>query len=170
MMQFGNEAPRSSPFSHPDNFCTFDIIGKLAFSSDFGCLETSKYHPWVRLAAFQQREIETLKEMKRQGMRLIPALLEKMFAKNKQEFLGYTEYVYSICAILHRIRGSGHDDDDKNYPNNKRNRQKLDERIQLGSAPDVMDSFLHNKDGIVGWHSPDRQAVIWKGNLGMNVC
>lgn len=29
--------------------------------------------------------------MKRQGMKLLPAILEKMFAKKKQEFLGYTE-------------------------------------------------------------------------------
>ncbi|KAI1387748.1 cytochrome P450 [Hypoxylon trugodes] len=29
------------------NFTTFDIIGNLGFGSDFGCLENSKYHPWV---------------------------------------------------------------------------------------------------------------------------
>jgi cytochrome P450 len=30
------------------NFTTFDVIGNLAFGSDFGCLENSYYHPWVR--------------------------------------------------------------------------------------------------------------------------
>ncbi|KAI1153547.1 cytochrome p450 monooxygenase [Nemania diffusa] len=29
------------------NFTTFDVIGNLAFGSDFGCLENSSYHPWV---------------------------------------------------------------------------------------------------------------------------
>lgn len=74
-----------------DNFCTFDIIGKFAFSSDFGCLESSRYHPWVRLVVFQQREIEWITEMKRQGLTFIVAIIKKIFAKHKQEFLGYTE-------------------------------------------------------------------------------
>ncbi len=29
------------------NFTTFDIIGDLAFGESFGCLEESRYHPWV---------------------------------------------------------------------------------------------------------------------------
>ncbi|KAI0457256.1 cytochrome p450 monooxygenase [Xylaria acuta] len=29
------------------NFTTFDVIGNLAFGSDFGCLANSRYHPWV---------------------------------------------------------------------------------------------------------------------------
>ncbi|EXJ90170.1 hypothetical protein A1O3_03239 [Capronia epimyces CBS 606.96] len=29
------------------NFFTFDVIGDLAFAESFGCLETSKYHPWI---------------------------------------------------------------------------------------------------------------------------
>lgn len=31
------------------NFCTFDVIGDLAFGEPFGCLESSNYHPWVAL-------------------------------------------------------------------------------------------------------------------------
>lgn len=76
-----------------DNFCTFDIIGKFAFSSDFGCLESSRYHPWVRLVVFQQREIEWITEMKRQGLTFVTAMIKKVFAKSMREFLGYTEYV-----------------------------------------------------------------------------
>ncbi|KAK2063461.1 cytochrome P450 [Colletotrichum caudatum] len=30
------------------NYCTFDIIGDLAFSESFGCLEDERLHPWVR--------------------------------------------------------------------------------------------------------------------------
>lgn len=31
------------------NYTTFDIIGDLSFGEPFGCLESSTYHPWVRL-------------------------------------------------------------------------------------------------------------------------
>lgn len=31
------------------NWTTFDIIGDLGFGSPFGCLDSSDYHPWVRL-------------------------------------------------------------------------------------------------------------------------
>ncbi|KAK3903621.1 hypothetical protein C8A05DRAFT_14442 [Staphylotrichum tortipilum] len=30
------------------NFTTFDVIGDLAFGEPFGCLEDSRYHPWVK--------------------------------------------------------------------------------------------------------------------------
>ncbi|KAF9875733.1 cytochrome p450 [Colletotrichum karsti] len=30
------------------NYCTFDIIGDLAFGEPFGCLDNCDYHPWVR--------------------------------------------------------------------------------------------------------------------------
>lgn len=42
---------------------------------------------------FQQREIEWITEMKRQGLTLLVAAIKKIFARHKQEFLGYTEYV-----------------------------------------------------------------------------
>ncbi|KAF6822561.1 trichothecene c-15 hydroxylase [Colletotrichum plurivorum] len=31
------------------NYTTFDIIGDLAFGESFGCLDSSDYHPWVKL-------------------------------------------------------------------------------------------------------------------------
>lgn len=31
------------------NWATFDIIGDLAYGNQFGCLERSSYHPWVKL-------------------------------------------------------------------------------------------------------------------------
>jgi hypothetical protein len=33
------------------NWTTFDIIGNLAFGSDFGCLQGSDWHPWVKMMA-----------------------------------------------------------------------------------------------------------------------
>lgn len=127
---------------YQDNFCTFDIIGKFAFSSDFGCLESSRYHPWVRLVVFQQREIEWITEMKRQGLTFVVAIIKKIFAKHKQEFLGYTEYGLAdlISTIVQECVGEDA---------NERHRQKLNERIRLGSQSDVMEGILNNKDGMV---------------------
>jgi len=31
------------------NFTTFDMIGELAFGESFHCLESSSYHPWVKM-------------------------------------------------------------------------------------------------------------------------
>lgn len=70
-------------------------------------------------------------------------MIKKIFAKAMREFLGYTEYVFATT-----------------FPNLFRetpldlmlmlnDRQKLNERIRLGSQPDVMDGILNNKDGMV---------------------
>lgn len=45
----------------------------------------------MKIIAFQQKEIEFIGEMNRQGLRFITAILMKIFAKNKMEFMGYTE-------------------------------------------------------------------------------
>ncbi|TLD11796.1 hypothetical protein PspLS_11649 [Pyricularia sp. CBS 133598] len=101
------------------NFCTFDILGELAFSSSFGCLESARYHPWVKIIAFQQKEIEWIGELNRQGLRFITSIIMKILAKNKLEFMGYTI-------------------------------DKLTKRMELGSQPDIIESLLNNKEGIVG--------------------
>uniref|UniRef100_P9WEF1 Cyotochrome P450 monooxygenase vniB n=1 Tax=Virgaria nigra TaxID=1085564 RepID=VNIB_VIRNI len=40
------------------NFTTFDILGELAFSDSFHCLDNSAYHPWVRSIFLGVRGIE----------------------------------------------------------------------------------------------------------------
>jgi cytochrome P450 len=40
-------------------FFTFDVIGDLAFAEPFGCLEQSKYHPWIDFA-FESLVMATL--------------------------------------------------------------------------------------------------------------
>jgi hypothetical protein len=30
-------------------FFTFDVMGDLVFGESFGCLDSSDYHPWVKL-------------------------------------------------------------------------------------------------------------------------
>lgn len=41
------------------NYTTFDIIGELAFSDPFQCLEKSEYHPWVK-TIFESARIGTV--------------------------------------------------------------------------------------------------------------
>ncbi|KAF2095728.1 cytochrome P450 [Rhizodiscina lignyota] len=41
------------------NYCTFDIIGDLAFGESFGCLEGSNYHAWIA-SIFQSGRLGTL--------------------------------------------------------------------------------------------------------------
>lgn len=43
------------------NFTTFDVIGNLAFGSDFGCLANSHYHPWVEAITGNLRDIASMR-------------------------------------------------------------------------------------------------------------
>jgi cytochrome P450 len=60
LRQASNEGRQTVDLRDWYNFTTFDIIGKLAFSSDFGCLETSEYHPWVKMVNFSAKEATIL--------------------------------------------------------------------------------------------------------------
>ncbi|KXH65979.1 cytochrome P450 [Colletotrichum salicis] len=111
------------------NFCTFDILGELAFSSSFGCLESAEYHPWVKIIAFQQKEIEWIGELNRQGLRFITAIIMKILAKNKLEFMGYT-----IKKLQTRIQSGKQADIIESLLNNKEG-MKLDmERLVQNST------------------------------------
>lgn len=67
---------RESTNSKPKNlrdwiaWTTFDIIGRLTFGSDFGCLENSDYHPWVGLIMGNIKNLSTLYVLKR--LRILP--------------------------------------------------------------------------------------------------
>jgi hypothetical protein len=41
-------------------FTTFDVVGTLAFNSDFGCLQNSDYHPWIRLILGNLKNLATM--------------------------------------------------------------------------------------------------------------
>ncbi|KAI1864031.1 uncharacterized protein JN550_009051 [Neoarthrinium moseri] len=50
------------------NFFTFDVLGVLAFSSDFGCLRTSDYHPWIRLIMSSLKNMATMQVLCHLGL------------------------------------------------------------------------------------------------------
>ncbi|KAM0816462.1 hypothetical protein AB5N19_02264 [Seiridium cardinale] len=50
------------------NFFTFDVLGALAFNSDFGCLKGSDYHPWVRLILGNLKNMATMQILRKFGL------------------------------------------------------------------------------------------------------
>lgn len=50
------------------NFFTFDVLGALAFNSDFGCLTSSGYHPWVKLILGSLKNLATMQNLKQLGL------------------------------------------------------------------------------------------------------
>ncbi|KAI1503706.1 cytochrome P450 [Biscogniauxia marginata] len=98
------------------NFTTFDIIGKLAFSSDFGCLEGSDYHPWVRMINQALLDVTILNELKRISTRHLLKIFELTgMAKTTKDRLNITG-------------------------------EMLSKRIEAGSQSDFIEPFIHNKD------------------------
>ncbi|KAK3381046.1 cytochrome P450 monooxygenase [Podospora didyma] len=57
------------------NFATFDIIGDLSFGSPFGCLQESRYHPWVTTIMDSVGQFPQLLILKRH----FPSLLDFLF-------------------------------------------------------------------------------------------
>ncbi|KAI1494340.1 cytochrome P450 [Biscogniauxia mediterranea] len=97
-------------------FTTFDVIGKLAFSSDFGCLEGSNYHPWVHMVNKALPNSTVLNELRRLTSSYLMTLLNLSgAAKNAQERLNITGAM-------------------------------LSKRIEAGSQPDFMDPLIQGKD------------------------
>ncbi|EXJ87227.1 hypothetical protein A1O3_04186 [Capronia epimyces CBS 606.96] len=64
------------------NYFTFDLIGDLAFGEPFGCLQTSSYHPWVKMI-FDAIHLVAFKQALGyypQLDRLVPYLVPKFLA------------------------------------------------------------------------------------------
>lgn len=49
-------------------FCTFDIIGNLTFGSDFGCLTSGKYPPWIKSIMDSLREFTVVRAFTELGL------------------------------------------------------------------------------------------------------
>jgi hypothetical protein len=53
------------------NYYTFDIIGNLAFGSDFGGLESEKDHPWVGAVSKNMREFAFMQVLMYLGLQQV---------------------------------------------------------------------------------------------------
>ncbi|KAK2048187.1 cytochrome P450 [Colletotrichum somersetense] len=103
------------------NYCTFDIIGDLAFGESFGCLEDEKLHPWVR----------TIFQTVRIGVAL-------QIANNFSVSRRLMEVVMSMRVVRQRV-----------LQHFGMTMQKLARRIELGERegprPDLMEGLLRKR-------------------------
>uniref|UniRef100_A0A0B7KBH0 Uncharacterized protein n=2 Tax=Bionectria ochroleuca TaxID=29856 RepID=A0A0B7KBH0_BIOOC len=100
------------------NFTTFDIIGDLAFGEPFGCLDSSDYHPWVRI----------IFQMARAGVVL--------------QALGYYPSLknFLLSLVPDSVR-------EQNQQHEELTNEKLRRRMELGAErPDLIEGLLRKKD------------------------
>ncbi|UJO25015.1 Fatty acid synthase beta subunit hexB [Fulvia fulva] len=74
------------------NWCTFDIIGDLAFGESFGCLEESKTHEWIASIAGNVKAIPIINAIRRFNLDwVIPMIAPKKLLKMRQRNAQFTE-------------------------------------------------------------------------------
>lgn len=90
-------------------YTTFDVLGKLAFGSDFGCLRGSTYHPWVHLIIGNVKDLAVLNGLRRLGiLPYVTYLMQKLGVGNQKRKL-HNELTTE--RTKQRIdMGTGHDD------------------------------------------------------------
>lgn len=99
------------------NWATFDIIGDLGFGSPFGCLESSDYHPWVRLITDSITTTAKLNALQAVGGRPIVQFLKR------RGFLTRRDQHMTLVS------------------------EKLAQRIDLGAErPDLIEGLIRNKE------------------------
>ncbi|KAF2760253.1 cytochrome P450 [Pseudovirgaria hyperparasitica] len=100
------------------NFTTFDVIGDLAFGEPFGCLESSEYHPWVKMILESAR---------------LGTVLQATYYFPILKFLLLLVPI-SIKESSMRAREAAH--------------QKVAKRIEKGSRPDLINGLLYSKQSL----------------------
>lgn len=88
-------------------FTTFDVIGKLAFGQDFGCLREKKVPPWIEMIFGNLKSFMVLANIRRLGLEwILPYIVS-----NKQLEARRYNYNYSDELMKQRIqRGSEQND------------------------------------------------------------
>ena len=81
------------------NWLTFDIVGDLAFGEPFGCLENSRYHPWIFLTFDAIKFVRIRTEIQRLGplVSLLQGFLIKTLTRNH-------DANFELAALLVRKR------------------------------------------------------------------
>lgn len=65
-------------------YFTFDVIGHLGFGSDFGCLRTSRYHPWVGALTKNLKEYRWIQFLMYMGLdKLVHLITNSTFLRAK---------------------------------------------------------------------------------------
>ncbi|KAH9992013.1 cytochrome P450 [Xylariaceae sp. FL0662B] len=99
------------------NFTTFDIIGDLGFGSPFGCLDTSTYHPWIRIITDNIRHGAYFAALTHIGLRRVLQWMAKLRLLKKRD---------THMSLV---------------------KEKLYQRMELGAErPDFIEGLLKKKD------------------------
>jgi averantin hydroxylase len=111
---------------------TFDIIGKLAFGQDFGCLKESKTHPWIEMIFGNLKSLVIIGSIRRLGLEWILPYI----ASSKQLEARLYNYRYSNDMIKARVeRGDDQHDfwDNVLKHSDKSTGMSTDEMVSNGS-------------------------------------
>jgi hypothetical protein len=100
---------------------TFDVIGDLGFGSSFQCLETSNYHPWIKLITHTIKQNGRLQALGLLGFNpILGWFLAKGFFKKQDQHMGIVK-------------------------------EKLLERMKVGAErPDLIEGLISKKNQFVG--------------------
>jgi len=89
---------RSGPDAEPQdmcewyNWCTFDIIGDLAFGESFGCLANTKTHDWIASIQGNVKAIPVVNAIRRLGLTsIVPLLAPKRLLEMRRRNAEFTE-------------------------------------------------------------------------------
>lgn len=89
------------------NWTTFDVIGKLTFGEDFGCLKNSELHPWIAIIFGNLKAITIINSIKVLGFGwIVPYLISKgQMADIKYNFKFASDKIHARVA-----KGQGQND------------------------------------------------------------
>ena len=89
------------------NWTTFDVIGRLAFGEDFGCLKRCATHPWIEAIFNNLKALLFMQTFRRFGLqRLLP-----LIASTRAQKLRHYNYQFAADRIQSRVqRGSSEND------------------------------------------------------------
>lgn len=108
------------------NWVTFDIIGDLTFGEPFGCLEETRYHPWVKLIF---KNIE--------GIATDVAFRKFPFARTLGRLMTPKKVLRDVQT--HR----------------EFTQAQVDKRCSFkGTRPDFMEPMIQAREKSVGWNDP----------------
>lgn len=106
-----NQHGESIPVNMTDwiAYTTFDLIGNLAYGSDFGCLSGGTYHPWIRLIIGTMKDMAKMHAFKALGILDVAILFMRTFKIGERDIRMHGELTDSKTRQRMEL-GAGRDD------------------------------------------------------------
>lgn len=90
-------------------YTTFDLIGTLAYGSDFGCLSGGDYHPWIRLIIGTMKDMAKMHALKALGVLDVAIFFMRAFKIGEKDIRMHGELTDSKTRQRMEL-GTGRDD------------------------------------------------------------